>query len=74
MNAFYSFMNVAAVIYHTGGCLLRYWYVKASLRPEVAEVFMRRKTLLALNLNSLVNNPVIYIDLSVLSSLLMKVE
>ena len=45
MNAFYSFMNVAAVIYHTGGCLLRYWYVKASLRPEVAEVFMRRKTL-----------------------------
>ena len=45
MNAFYSYMSVAVAIYHTGGSLLRYWYVKASLRPEVAEVFMRRKTL-----------------------------
>ena len=45
MTVFLSFVGVAAVIYHTGGSLLRYWYVKASLRPEVAEKFMRRKTL-----------------------------
>ena len=45
MNIFFSYMNVAYTIYHTGGSLLRYWYVKASLRPEVAEVFMRKKTL-----------------------------
>ena len=45
MNAFYSYMSVAVAIYHTGGSRLRYWYVKASLRPKVAEVFMRRKTL-----------------------------
>ena len=45
MNTFYSLMSIAIFIYHTGGSLLRYWYVKASLRPEVAEVFMRRKTL-----------------------------
>ena len=38
MTTFLSFVGVAAVIYHTGGSLLRYWYVKASLRPEVAEV------------------------------------
>ena len=45
MNLFYALMTIAFLIYHTGGSLLRYWYVKASLRPEVAEVFMRRKTL-----------------------------
>ena len=45
MNTFYSLMSIAIFIYHTGGSLLRYWYVKASLRPEVAEKFMRRKTL-----------------------------
>ena len=45
MNSFIAYMNVAYIIYHTGGSLLRYWYVKASLRPEVAEVFMRKKTL-----------------------------
>ena len=45
MNIFFSYNNVAYVIYYTGGSLLRYWYVKASLRPEVAEVFMRKKTL-----------------------------
>ena len=43
MNILFSYMNVAYTIYHTGGSLLRYWYVKASLRPEVAEVFMRKK-------------------------------
>ena len=46
MNIFYAFMSIAIFIYHTGGLLLRYWYVKASLRPEVAEEFMRRKTLI----------------------------
>ena len=46
MNTFYSLVGIAPIIYHTGGSLLRYWYVKASLRPEVAEVFMRRKTLI----------------------------
>ena len=46
MNVFYSLMSLAVIIYHTGGSLLRYWYVKASLRPEVASVFMRRKTLI----------------------------
>ena len=45
MNIFFSYMNIAYIIYYTGGSLLRYWYVKASLRPEVAEVFMRKKTL-----------------------------
>ncbi len=45
MNALYSLMSVAYIIYHAGGSLLRYWYVKESLRPEVAEVFKRRKTL-----------------------------
>ena len=45
MNLFYALMTIAFLIYHTGESLLRYWYVKASLRPEVAEVFMRRKTL-----------------------------
>ena len=45
MTIFISYTNIAYTIYHTGGSLLRYWYVKASLRPEVAEVFMRRKTL-----------------------------
>ena len=45
MNIFISYMNIAYTIYHTGGSLLRYWCVKASLRPEVAEVFMRKKTL-----------------------------
>lgn len=44
MNIFYSLMNVALTIYHTGGSLIRYLYVKASLRPEVAEGFMSRKT------------------------------
>ena len=45
MNIFFSYTNIAYTIYHTGGSLLRYWYVKASLRPEVAEVFMRKRTL-----------------------------
>ena len=45
MNCFYSLMNIAFIIYHAGGSLLRYWYVKESLRPEVAEMFKRRKTL-----------------------------
>ena len=45
MNTFYSLVGIAPIIYHTGGSVLRYWYVKASLRPEVAEVFMRSKTL-----------------------------
>ena len=45
MNIFISYTNIAYTIYHTGGSLLRYWYVKASVRPEVAEVFMRKKTL-----------------------------
>ena len=45
MNCFYSLMSFASIIYHAGGCLLRYWYVKESLRPEVAEVFKRRKIL-----------------------------
>ena len=43
MNCFYSLMSVASIIYHAGGSLLRYWYVKESLRPKVAEVFKRRK-------------------------------
>ena len=43
-NIFYSFLSVANIIYHTGGSLLRYWYVKSSLRPEVAQGFMSRKT------------------------------
>ena len=45
MNIFFSYLNIAYTIYHTGGSLLRYWYVKASLRPEAAEVFIRKKTL-----------------------------
>ena len=45
MNSFFSLMSIAYVIYHAGGSLLRYWYVKESMRPEVAEVFKRRKTL-----------------------------
>ena len=44
MNIFYSLMNVALTIYHTGCSLLRYLYVKASLRPEVANGFLSRKT------------------------------
>ena len=45
MTCFYSLMSIANTIYHSGGSLLRYLYVKASLRPEVVEVFMRTKTL-----------------------------
>ena len=44
MNIFYSLMAVGMTIYHTGGSLIRYLYVKASLRPEVAEGFTSRKT------------------------------
>ena len=45
MNCFYAIMSVAVVVYHAAGSLLRYWYVKESLRPEVAEVFKQRKIL-----------------------------
>ena len=44
MTCFYSLMSIANTIYHSGGSLLRYWYVKASHRPEGVEVFMRTKT------------------------------
>ena len=44
MNIFYSLLSVGLTIYHTGGSLIRYLYVKASLRPEVAVGFMSRKT------------------------------
>ena len=52
MNIFISYTIIAYTIYHTGGSLLRYWYVKASLRPEVAEVFMRKKNIGSLSGNS----------------------
>ena len=44
-QVFYSYLFVAYVIHHTGCSLIRYWYVKASLSPQVAEGFKSRRTL-----------------------------
>ena len=44
MNIFFSLLSVGLTIYRTGGSLIRYLYVKASLRPEVAVGFLSRKT------------------------------
>ena len=44
-NTFYSYLFTAYLIHYTGTALIRYWYVRASLRPVVAEGFKTRWTL-----------------------------
>ena len=44
-NTFYSYLFVSYLLHYTGTALIRYWYVKASLRPVLAEGFKTRWTL-----------------------------
>ena len=43
MTALIAFTSLGSRIYYSGGTLLRYWYVKSSLKPEVTAGFNSRK-------------------------------
>lgn len=45
MTSFLAFTSLGSRVYFSGGSVLRYWYVKSSLRPEVTAVAQSRKTL-----------------------------
>lgn len=45
MTAFLAVTSLGSRVYFSGGSVLRYWYVKSSLRPEVTAGVKSRKTL-----------------------------
>ena len=45
MTSFLAFTSLGSRVYFSGGTVLRYWYVKSSLKPEVTVGVQSRKTL-----------------------------
>ena len=41
----YSFFGMGTIIHYAGETVIRYWYVKSSMRPELSEGFKKRKIL-----------------------------
>lgn len=45
MCMFYSYFGMGSIIHYAGETVIRFWYVKSSLRPELREGFTNRKML-----------------------------
>ena len=45
MCMFYSYCGMGTIIHYAGETVIRFWYVKSSLRPELKEGFAKRKIL-----------------------------
>ena len=45
MCMFYSYCGMGTIIHYAGETVIRFWYVKSSLRPELREGFAKRKML-----------------------------
>ena len=41
----YSFFGMGTIIHYAGETVIRYWYVKGSMRPELREGFKKRRIL-----------------------------
>ena len=45
MCLFYSYFGMGSIIHYAGETVIRFWYVKSSLRPELREGFTNKKML-----------------------------
>ena len=45
MTSFLAFTSLGSRVYFSGGTVLRYWYVKSSLKPEITVGVQSQKTL-----------------------------